>query len=122
MTTDRKNFTPTQKEGAYYYNGLWLKDHDVDGVFIALSYEELRKKGQVYYCENCLFCHSDHKYFNVDHLVPDLRMASRDRTRGRWMAREELRRGRGPRPRSLDLGSEERVEMTNPRRNQLRGF
>ena len=73
MTTDRMNFNEAQRLAAFECNAMWLKDHDVDGVFIALAYEGLRRKGQIYYCENCLFCHTDRNYFNVDHLVPDLR-------------------------------------------------
>lgn len=67
----RNNFTPQQRDSAYMANANWLMSHSVDGIYIALAYEHLQRAGLIYYCENCLFCHSDRGYFDVDHLVPD---------------------------------------------------
>jgi len=67
----RQNFSPAQRRSAFETNAEWLQKHRVDGVDLALAYDPLRKLGQVYYCENCLFCHTDRKYFDVDHLVSD---------------------------------------------------
>lgn len=38
---------------------------------IAEAYLRLHRPGSIYYCEYCLFCHTDTEYFDVDHLVPD---------------------------------------------------
>ena len=46
MTTDRMNFKAAQRLAAFECNAMWLKNHDVDGVFIALAYDGLRRKGQ----------------------------------------------------------------------------
>jgi hypothetical protein len=43
----------------------------VDGIAIDARFRHLREEGAVYYCENCLFCHSDRAFFDIDHLVPD---------------------------------------------------
>ena len=67
----RMNFTPAQKDSAFAANAAWLRRHRVDGVEIAESYQSYRIAGQLYYCENCLFCHTDRNFFDVDHLVPD---------------------------------------------------
>jgi len=69
--TVRQNFDPNQRRSALENNAWWLRDHRVDGVELALAFEALRRAGAVYYCENCLFCHTDAAYFDVDHLVPD---------------------------------------------------
>jgi hypothetical protein len=71
---DRQNFTPAQRRSALLCNAGYLKDHRVDGVEMALAFEALRRAGQVYYCENCLFCHTDAGYFDLDHLVPDQKL------------------------------------------------
>jgi hypothetical protein len=68
---DRQNFTPEQRRSAFQANARWLSDHNVDGIWIAEGYEHLRRSGLICYCENCLFCHTDQSYFDVDHLVPD---------------------------------------------------
>lgn len=68
---DRMNFTPAQREAAYLANCQHLRTHRVDGVEIALPYDHLRGEGAIYYCENCLFCHTSREFFDVDHLVPD---------------------------------------------------
>jgi hypothetical protein len=60
-----------QRNSAFEANAKWLKEHKVSGVDMALAFDPLRKLGQVYYCENCLFCHTDRRFFNVDHLVSD---------------------------------------------------
>ncbi|GLC25959.1 hypothetical protein [Roseisolibacter agri] len=67
----RQNFSEPQRQSAFEANAHWLRDHRVTGVELALAFEPLRQRGQVYYCENCLFCHSDQVYFDIDHLVPD---------------------------------------------------
>jgi hypothetical protein len=68
---NRQNFADLQRLAAYRHNALWLKDHSIDGILIAAAYEQLRQAGLIYYCENCLFCHTDQQFFDVDHLVPD---------------------------------------------------
>lgn len=67
----RQNFTKAQRDSAFAANAAWLQRHRVDGVQIIESCESYRQAGQIYYCENCLFCHTDREYFDVDHLVPD---------------------------------------------------
>jgi hypothetical protein len=67
----RVNFTEGQRQSAFTHNAAWLRDHKVDGIDIAQNAESLRAAGCVYYCENCLFCHDEQQYFDVDHLVPD---------------------------------------------------
>lgn len=67
----RNNFTPAQRDSAFFCNADYLRNHSVDGIYIALAYENLHRGGFIYYCENCLFCHNDRSYFDVDHLVPD---------------------------------------------------
>lgn len=69
--TNRQNFSKPQRDSAFAANAEWLRDHRVDGVDLSLEYESLRRQGTVYYCENCLFCHTDPAYFDVDHLVAD---------------------------------------------------
>ena len=46
------------------------------GIFIAAAYEKLQQSGLIYYCENCLFCHTDRQFFDVDHLIPDQKFRS----------------------------------------------
>ncbi len=70
--TKRQNFSKPQRDSAFEQNAEWLRSHRVDGIDIPAHWETLRKAGKIYYCENCLFCHTDQKYFNVDHLVPDV--------------------------------------------------
>lgn len=67
----RRNFTRAQRRSALECNAGWLRGHRVTGVEIALAFEPLRSAGLIYYCENCLFCHTDPQYFDLDHLVPD---------------------------------------------------
>jgi hypothetical protein len=67
----RQNFSSMQRNSAFEANADWLRNHKVSGVDMALAFEPQRKLGQVYYCENCLFCHTDRAYFDVDHLVSD---------------------------------------------------
>jgi hypothetical protein len=67
----RQNFSAVQRESAFRCNAHWLRDHRVTGVEIIEALQALRQAGQIYYCENCLFCHSSQEYFDVDHLVPD---------------------------------------------------
>lgn len=67
----RNNFSKPQRESALRENARWLQTHRVDGVSIAMCFEDLHRTGAIYYCENCLFCHSDTVYFDVDHFVPD---------------------------------------------------
>ncbi|WPP49120.1 hypothetical protein [Catalinimonas niigatensis] len=64
----RQNFSQAQKDQAFHYNALSLCKGE-DGIEIAESYRHLI--GHIYFCENCLFCHTDRRYFNVDHLAPD---------------------------------------------------
>ena len=47
-----------------------LRDHRVPGSNWRWR-SNASTRAQVYYCENCLFCHSDQAYFDIDHLVPD---------------------------------------------------
>lgn len=82
--SERMNFREPQRESAYAQNALWLQNHRVDGIEISLEYEDLREQGRIYYCENCMFCHSDRKYFDVDHLVPDKRFKD-------WAKHEDAR-------------------------------
>jgi len=67
----RQNFTEAQRDSAFRMNALWLRDHSVTGVDLAMAFEPLRRRGAVHYCENCLFSRTDRKYFDIDHLVPD---------------------------------------------------
>lgn len=67
----RQNFSPSQRDSAFAANADWLRHHKVSGVDLALAFDPLRRLGQVYYCENCLFCHTDRSFFDVDHLVSD---------------------------------------------------
>jgi hypothetical protein len=67
----RQNFTKLQRDSAFDRNREWLQKSRVDGIEIALNYEHLRTQGKIIYCENCLFCHEDEAFFDVDHLVPD---------------------------------------------------
>ena len=67
----RQNFSASQRDSAFETNADWLRHHKVTGVELALAFEPLRRLGQVYYCENCLFCHTDRRYFDIDHLVSD---------------------------------------------------
>jgi hypothetical protein len=69
--SNRQNFSPVQRQSAFAANAEWLRDHRVDGVEIEERYRHLRERGEIYYCENCLFCHTDPSFFDVDHLVPD---------------------------------------------------
>jgi hypothetical protein len=66
----RSNFTRAGRTSALQANGL-ENAGNVDGVWIAEAYLAQKAAGQIYYCENCKFCHTDASYFNVDHLVPD---------------------------------------------------
>ncbi len=43
----------------------------VDGVWIIESQQAARMRGEIYYCENCKFCHTEEAFFEVDHLVAD---------------------------------------------------
>lgn len=69
--TQRQNFRKPQRDSAMRENAQWLSRGRVDGVLISIGFENLLRVGGIYYCENCLFCHSDTGYFDVDHLVPD---------------------------------------------------
>lgn len=69
--SSRNNFSKPQRDTALRENARWLQSHRVDGICIALAFEELQRIGVIYYCENCLFCHTESAYFDVDHLVPD---------------------------------------------------
>jgi hypothetical protein len=68
---DRQNFSRAERELAFAFNAAWLRDHWIDGIEFALDCEPFRRAGVAYYCENCLFCHTDRSFFDVDHLVPD---------------------------------------------------
>jgi len=70
MTT-RQNFNRTQRDSAFRENANWLRRHRVDGIALSLAFEPLRGRGLVYYCENCLFCHTQREHFDIDHLVAD---------------------------------------------------
>ncbi len=67
----RTNFSTAQRLSALRENAQWLQSHRVDGINIEVDSEALQRAGRIYYCENCLFCHNDVSYFDVDHLVPD---------------------------------------------------
>lgn len=68
---NRQNFSQAQRQSTFAANAEWLRDHKVSGVELALAFDPLRRLGQVHYCENCLFCHTDQAYFDIDHLVSD---------------------------------------------------
>ena len=68
---DRQNFSQQQRQSAFRANAEWLSRHRVSGVELVQQFEPLRQMGKVYYCENCLFCHTDQIYFDIDHLVAD---------------------------------------------------
>ncbi len=68
---NRQNFSSVQRQSAFEANAEWLRDHRVDGIEIEERYRHLRQSGGIHYCENCLFCHTDQSFFDVDHLVPD---------------------------------------------------
>jgi hypothetical protein len=67
----RQNFSGVQRRSAFEANAEWLQRHRVSGVEIAEPFRALHAAGKIYYCENCLFCHTERKFFDVDHLVPD---------------------------------------------------
>jgi hypothetical protein len=67
----RLNFTPAQRASALLENANWLRSHRVDGVSLSLQAEALPASVRIYYCENCMFCHTDVEFFDVDHFVPD---------------------------------------------------
>jgi hypothetical protein len=67
----RMNFSEPQRLSAFDANAGWLRAHRVDGVELSLEFAPLRAQGLVYYCENCLFCHTAKAYFDVDHMVSD---------------------------------------------------
>jgi len=67
----RQNFTDAQRKSALAHNAEWLRQHRVTGIEVARAFEPFRARAELYYCENCLFCHTDVKHFDVDHLVPD---------------------------------------------------
>jgi hypothetical protein len=67
----RQNFSDVQRDSAFRMNAQWLRDHKVSGVEIVETFRPLRQEGKVYYCENCLFCHTSREYFDVDHVVSD---------------------------------------------------
>lgn len=46
----------------------------VTGIMIDERYQDDKRAGRIFYCENCKFCHTDRKYFDIDHLVPDAEM------------------------------------------------
>jgi hypothetical protein len=67
----RMNFTEAQRQSAFDCYAQYLMRYTVDGILIQEAFEHLRQQGRIYYCQNCLFCHTDQIYFDVDHLVPD---------------------------------------------------
>jgi hypothetical protein len=69
--TDRLNFSDPQKQSALRENANWLASHRVDGIDLTLQASALLGTVPIYHCEHCLFCHTDAKYFDVDHFVPD---------------------------------------------------
>lgn len=71
MMSERRNFSQPQRMSALRCNAENLRDHAIDGICIAEAYLPQQREGLIYYCENCLFCHTDTQYFDVDHLVPD---------------------------------------------------
>lgn len=56
----------------------------VDGVEIQEANQADRLAGRVYYCENCKFAHTDRKYFQIDHLVPDKQFRGTGRKSNIW--------------------------------------
>jgi len=70
---DRQEFTPAQKELIFWHNAHSLI-RVVSGIEIAESHLERLRLGQIYFCENCKFCQTDRRYFDIDHLVPDKEM------------------------------------------------
>lgn len=76
----RLEFTQAQKDSALEQNALWLRGHRVDGISLTLQAEALPPTLPIYYCENCMFCHTDRTRFDVDHFVPDLVFRSGGRT------------------------------------------
>lgn len=66
----RSEFRDPQKELAYRLNARRNVGF-VDGVWIVESQQDAKLRGEIYFCENCKFCHTDRAYFDVDHLVPD---------------------------------------------------
>ena len=69
----RQEFSDALKDDVFRYNGM-NNIGTVDGVWIIESQQAARLRGEVYYCENCKFCHTDRAFFDVDHLVPDKQM------------------------------------------------
>ncbi|RPJ55395.1 MAG: hypothetical protein EHM23_26345 [Acidobacteria bacterium] len=63
------NFADYSRESAYEHNRL-ANVGSVSGVWISEEHQGARLRGEIYYCENCKFCHTDRQYFDVDHLVP----------------------------------------------------
>ena len=63
------DFKKRSRESALLANRL-SNTGSIAGIWIATAYEGLQSQGLIYYCENCKFCHTDRKYFDVDHLVP----------------------------------------------------
>ncbi len=52
--SNRNNFSKPQRESALRENARWLQSHRVDGICIALPFEDLQRTGVIYYCENCM--------------------------------------------------------------------
>lgn len=66
----RQNFSKAMRDEIFKWNATDLIGH-VSGIRIDDRHQEDKRKGRIYYCENCKFCHTDKMYFDVDHLVPD---------------------------------------------------
>lgn len=75
----RDNFSTDQRDEVFKWNAR-RNIGTVDGIMIQMANEADQKAGRVIWCENCKFCHTDRRYFDIDHLVPDRHF--RDGTRG----------------------------------------
>ncbi len=79
----RQNFSKILRDEVFKWNAATLMG-GVSGVRIDERYQKDREQGLMYYCENCKFCHTDKKYFDIDHLVPDKQMQGTGRPSNIW--------------------------------------
>ena len=71
MMSGRQNFKKFQRQSAFTCIKEWLRARNVTGIQIEEKYRGLLRVGLIIFCENCLFCHTDEAFFDIDHLVPD---------------------------------------------------
>lgn len=75
----RDNFSDDQRDEIFRWNAR-RNIGTVDGIWVQEANIADQENGRVIWCENCKFCSTDRKFFDIDHLVPDKHF--RDGTRG----------------------------------------